>query len=825
MKNLVIVESPAKAKTIGKYLGAGYTVTSSMGHIRDLSRGDNAIDIKNGFKPKYEIDSDKKELVKKLKKMAQEAEVVWLATDEDREGEAISWHLFETLGLKDESTKRIVFNEITKPAILKAVENPRKIDKYLVDAQQARRVLDRLVGFELSPILWRRVSRGLSAGRVQSVAVRLIVEREREINAFESHSEFKVTALFTTKEGKTLKAELSRKFKTENEAVAFLNQVQPADFKVLNTEVKPTHRNPAPPFTTSTLQQEASRKLGYDVSKTMSQAQRLYENGHITYMRTDSVNLSQLAVGAAKDQITAMFGPEYSQTRKFSNKNESAQEAHEAIRPTYFDKTAAGDDPQQKKLYDLIWKRAVASQMKTADLEKTTISIGNSANGEIFVAEGEVIKFDGFLRLYIESNDDDGEKDEEGVLPRVNINDSLNYTEIKAEERFSRPAARYSEAALVKKLEELGIGRPSTYAPTISTIQKRGYVTSESRDGKTRNFISVLMNKSGIKREVKSENFGAEKKKLFPTDMGMLVTDFLLQHFDQIMDYGFTASVEKEFDEIAEGNMGWQDMLQTFYDPFAANIQRTVETAVRVTGERILGQDPQSGRTVLVRLGQYGPMVQIGNRDDGQPQRFASIPHGMTMENVSLEDALKLFELPKKLMLSNGTEVTVAVGRYGPYLKVGEKFHSLPKGEDLIAFSAEDAEVFLQNLANEPQFPMEIGEYDGQKLSINKGRFGPYIKFGELFVSLPNGSNPAAFTLEEAIPLIEAKKEGEKAKIIKTFDQDKTLQIVKGQYGPYISHGKNFVKIPSGKKPEDLTYEEVMDLVKTAPDKKPAARR
>ena len=825
MKNLVIVESPAKAKTIEKYLGAGFTVTSSMGHIRDLSRGDNAIDIKNGFKPKYEIDSDKKELVKKLKRMAQEAEVVWLATDEDREGEAISWHLFETLDLKEESTKRIVFNEITKPAILKAVENPRKIDKYLVDAQQARRVLDRLVGFELSPILWRRVSRGLSAGRVQSVAVRLIVEREREIHSFESHSEFKITAPFTTKEGKTLKAELNRKFKTEDKAVAFLVQVQSANFKVLNIEVKPTHRNPAPPFTTSTLQQEASRKLGYDVSKTMSLAQRLYENGHITYMRTDSVNLSQLAVAAAKVQISAMFGPQYIQVRKFSNKNESAQEAHEAIRPTYFDKIAAGDDSQQKKLYDLIWKRAVASQMKTADLEKTTISIGNSANGETFIAEGEVIKFDGFLRLYIESNDDDGEKDEEGVLPRVNINDSLIYSEIKAEEKFSRPAARYSEAALVKKLEELGIGRPSTYAPTISTIQKRGYVTSESRDGKTRNFVSVLVNNSGIKREVKTENFGVEKKKLFPTDMGMLVTDFLLQHFDQIMDYGFTASVEKEFDEIAEGNMGWQDMLQTFYDPFSENIQRTVETAVRVTGERILGQDPHSGRTVLVRLGQYGPMAQIGRFDDEQPLRFARIPHGMTMENISLDEALNLFKLPKKLIMSNGVEVTVGVGMHGPYLKVGEKFHSLSQTIDLIAFSVDDAEAFLQNLANEPKFPLEIGEYGGQKLSVNKGPYGPYIKFGDLFVSLPRGSNPAAVTLEEAIPLIEAKKEGEKAKIIKEFDQDKTLQILKGQYGPYISHGKKNVKIPSGKKPEDLTYEEVMGLVKNAPDKKATARK
>ncbi len=825
MKNLVIVESPAKAKTIEKYLGSGFTVTSSMGHIRDLSRGDGAIDVKNGFRPKYEIDPDKKELVKKLKKMAKEAEVVWLATDEDREGEAISWHLFETLDLQEENTRRIVFNEITKPAILKAVENPRNIDKYLVDAQQARRVLDRLVGFELSPILWRTVGRGLSAGRVQSVAVRLIVEREREINAFQSQSEFKVSALFTNQEGKSLKAELTRKFKTEEEAVFFLKQVQQAAFTVLNTEVKPTHRNPAPPFTTSTLQQEASRKLGYDVSKTMSLAQRLYENGHITYMRTDSVNLSQLAVAAAKDQITAMFGPEYSQVRKFSNKNESAQEAHEAIRPTYFDKTAAGDDPQQKKLYELIWKRAVASQMKTADLEKTVISIGNSANKDIFTAEGEIIKFDGFLKLYIESNDDEDESDESGVLPRVAINDNLNYLEIKAEEKFSRPAARFSEAALVKKLEELGIGRPSTYAPTISTIQKRGYVTTESREGKTRSFVSVLMNKNGLNREVKTENFGAEKKKLFPTDMGMLVTDFLLQHFNQIMDYGFTASVEKEFDEIAEGNMGWQEMLQTFFDPFAENIQRTKETATRVTGERILGQDPTSGRTVLVRLGRYGPMVQIGTQEDEEKQKFASIPSSVSMENISLEEALKLFELPKKLQLSNGIEAIVAVGRYGPYLKIADKFHSLPRNTDLHAFGEEDAELFLQNLAKEPQFPIEIGEYEGHKLTVNKGRFGPYIKFDELFVSLPKGTNPVNVTLEEAIPLIEAKKESEKSKIIREFEQDKSLKIVKGQYGPYISYGKQNVKIPSGKKPEELTYEEVMDLVKNTPEKKPASRK
>ncbi len=825
MKNLVIVESPAKAKTIEKYLGAGFTVKSSMGHIRDLGKGDKAIDISNGFKPKYEIDPGKKEMVKELKKLASASDIVWLATDEDREGEAISWHLFDALGLQEENTKRIVFNEITKPAILKAIENPRTIDKYLVDAQQARRILDRLVGFELSPLLWNRISAGLSAGRVQSVAVRLIVEREREINAFESSSEFRVSAVFITAEGKILKADCSKKFIGEAEATAFLEQIKQAEFTVLGTEVKPAHRNPAPPFTTSTLQQEASRKLGYDVSRTMQIAQRLYENGHITYMRTDSENLSQFAIHAAKDQILAMFGAEYSKPRNFSTKNENAQEAHEAIRPTYFDKTAAGDDPQQKKLYDLIWKRSVASQMQRAELEKTTISIGNNNNSEKFLAEGEVIKFDGFLKLYLESTDDDDEQEQEGMLPKVNEGENLSYNTIAATQKFSRPAPRYTEASLVKKLEELGIGRPSTYAPTISTIQKRGYVVSESREGKTRKFITVTVTKGVLQRSEKTENYGAEKKKLFPTDIGMLVTDFLLGHFKQVMDYGFTASVEKEFDEIANGKLGWQEMLGEFYHPFHEVVLQTRETAARVTGERVLGTDPASGRAVLVRLGRFGPLVQIGARDDGQEQKYASLRPGQSLETISLEEALKLFELPKKMSLSNGAEIILGVGRFGPYMKVGEKYHSIPKGTDLLAISEDEAEAMLQAINSAPQFPIEIGTYEGENLLVNKGRFGPYVKFGNLFVSLPKGADPLTFTREEAIPLIIAKLETEKQNTLKTFEEDKTLQILNGKYGPYISFGKKNAPIPKGKKPEEITFDEAMQLVKEAPAKKPAARK
>jgi DNA topoisomerase-1 len=603
IKNLVIVESPAKAKTIEKYLGPGFLVKSSMGHIRDLGKGDGAIDIEKGFVPKYEISPEKRKLVDELKKLASQAEIVWLATDEDREGEAISWHLFDELGLKESATKRIVFNEITKPAILRAIDNPRTIDKFLVDAQQARRVLDRLVGYELSPVLWKKVKPQLSAGRVQSVAVRLVVEREREIQDFTSKSDFRIHANFITLESKVLKAEAKSRPTNSADANTFLSNLIQAKFEVKDIEVKPAYRNPAPPFTTSTLQQEASRKLGYDVSKTMLLAQRLYENGHITYMRTDSVNLSQLAIGAAKNQIVNNFGAEYSTSRNFNTKNENAQEAHEAIRPTYFENLEAGDDSAQRKLYELIWKRTMASQMSKAELEKTTVTIANSNNAELFLAEGEVIKFDGFLKLYIESNDDEEEDENSGLLPRVNKGEMLKADAITATEKFSRPAPRYTEASLVKKLEELGIGRPSTYAPTISTVQKRGYVVNESRDGGTRKFEILTLKGDTISSQAKEEKFGFEKNKLFPTDIGMLVTDFLQENFKEIMDYGFTASVEKEFDEIAKGLKSWTRMLEGFYSPFHSLVERTTENATRVTGERILGTDPKTGKQVSVRMG------------------------------------------------------------------------------------------------------------------------------------------------------------------------------------------------------------------------------
>lgn len=825
MKNLVIVESPAKAKTIEKYLGKDFVVKSSMGHIRDLSKGEDAVDISHGFKPKYVVDPDKKELVKELKKLAAQAEVVWLATDEDREGEAISWHLFDALGLKEENTKRIVFNEITKPAILRAVENPRSIDRYLVDAQQARRVLDRLVGYELSPVLWRTVKSGLSAGRVQSVAVRLVVEREREINKFTSQSEFRVRAEFETPEGKKFKAECPVKFKTEEEARAFLEKLKGASFSVASTEVKPATRNPSPPFTTSTLQQEASRKLGYDVSRTMQLAQRLYENGHITYMRTDSVNLSQLAIGAAKAQITAMFGEEFSNPRNFTTKNESAQEAHEAIRPTYFENTSAGDDPAQRKLYDLIWKRTVASQMAKAELERTIVEINPSTTGEKFLAEGEVIRFEGFLKVYMESNDDEEENEDEGMLPRMSKGDNLQPGTITAMQKFSRPAPRYTEASLVKKLEELGIGRPSTYAPTISTVQKRGYVVSESRDGKEREVVNLTLNAHDIGRKVEKEKYGYENKKLFPTDIGMLVTDFLLSHFDEIMDYGFTASVEKEFDEIARGMKGWQQMLEGFYDPFHNAVEKVAQTAKRVTGERALGTDPKSGRQVVVRIGRFGPLVQIGHKDDGQDPVFASLQPGQSIETITLEDALKLFALPRTVTTFNGEDVIAGVGRFGPYLKMGDKYFNVAKGTDLIAMTSEQAEVIIRTALSAPQFPLELGSWEGETLTVNKGRFGPYVKYGSLFASIPKGTDPSALTLEQAIELVKAKQEQEQKAVIKSFEQDKDVQILNGRYGPYISYKKQNIPIPKGTDPATLEFGQVMELIEKAPGKKPAAKK
>ena len=814
MKNLVIVESPAKAKTIEKFLGPDFFVTSSRGHIRDLASGNNAIDIENGFKPKYEVSDDKKTLVKELKKLASSAETIWLATDEDREGEAISWHLYDELNLKPNNTKRIVFNEITKPAILNAVANPRSIDNFLVDAQQARRVLDRLVGFQLSPVLWKRVKPSLSAGRVQSVAVRLVVEREREINDFQSNSDYKITCIFKNKDGKSLKAELTKRFKTESEANSFLETIKDAEFTVDNLEVKPTFRNPAPPFTTSTLQQEASRKLGYDVTRTMQLAQKLYENGHISYMRTDSVNLSQTAIAAAKEEIIKEYGEKFSHTRNFNTKSENAQEAHEAIRPTYFNNRNSGSDPQQKRLYELIWKRAIASQMSKAELEKTIITISNNKNAEIFKIEGEVIKFEGFLKLYLESTDEEEEENDESVLPAVALNEKLNAQEVVAAEKFAKSAPRYTEASLVKKLEELGIGRPSTYAPTIQTVQKRGYVVSETRNGSKRNVVQLILKNNQIERKLVEENFGFEKNKLFPTDIGTIVTDFLLENFHEIMDYGFTASVEKEFDEIAKGLKGWQSMIGDFYTPFSASVEQTAVTGQRATGERVLGKDPETGFNVIVRLGRYGALVQLGSKEETETPKFASLLANQSLETINLEEALQLFQLSKQSMTYKNEPVVLGKGKYGPYVKYQDKFYSLPAGSNILEFTNNDVVTFLDDYFSRPQLPREIGNYKGELLTVNKGRFGPYIKFGDLFVSLAKGDDPFAITLERAIELCDSKVLSEASKVLKSFEQDANIQILNGRYGAYIKFGKDNVKIPSNVEWQNLTYNNVIEIIK-----------
>jgi len=765
-KNLLIVESPAKAKTIEGYLGKDFTVKSSYGHIRDLVKSEDAIDIANNFAQKYEVPADKKQVVSELKKLAKEAEMVWLASDEDREGEAISWHLFETLGLKDASTKRIVFHEITKPAILKAIENPRKIDYNLVNAQQARRVLDRLVGFELSPVLWKKVKPSLSAGRVQSVAVRLIVDREREINKFQSEAAFKIVAIFG-KGKEAFKAELPERWAKQEDAEKFLSDCIGADFNVNSLETKPAKRSPAAPFTTSTLQQEASRKLGFSVSRTMQVAQKLYESGKITYMRTDSVNLSDLALNAAAQEINSAYGEKYHQLRKYKTKAAGAQEAHEAIRPTYFDAHSIDGDPSEKRLYELIWKRAIASQMSEALFEKTVAKISISTRKEELVANGEVMKFDGFLKVYLESVDDeeDTQKDEDNaILPPLNKGQLLDLQEMTATERFSRPAARYTEASLVKKLEELGIGRPSTYAPTISTIQNRGYVVKEDRDGKQRNFRVLTLKNANITKEEKTENTGAERGKLFPTDIGSVVNDFLVQYFKGIVDYHFTAGVEKQFDEIAQGMEEWTNMIRKFYNPFHKEVQNTIETADKATGERDLGIHPENGKKVSVRIGRFGPFVQIGDSDTEEKPLYASLRAGQSIETIALEDALELFKLPKKVGLFEDKEMTVAIGKFGPYIRHNSAFYSLPKGVD----------------------PLDVSE-------------------------------------EQAVEIILDKRKRDSERLIKTFDENPDVKILNGRWGPYIEFGKQNVKIPKGKEPKDLTYEEckaLADAEAKAPKKK-----
>lgn len=755
-KNLVIVESPAKAKTIEGYLGKDYIVKSSFGHVRDLAKKGLAIDIDAKFAPNYEVSPDKKQLVAELKKLAKEADTVWLATDEDREGEAISWHLYETLGLEKKDTKRITFNEITKVAVTRAIERPRNINRELVDAQQARRVLDRIVGFELSPVLWKKVRPSLSAGRVQSVAVRLIVEREREIEKFNTESFYKVQAEFATSDG-LLKAELNQQLQEKSAAAQVLEQAKTADFFVEDVQQKPATKSPAAPFTTSTLQQEASMKLGFSVTKTMSVAQRLYESGNITYMRTDSVNLSETAIAAAQEAITSQFGANYSKPTKYSTKSSGAQEAHEAIRPTDFTKPSISAERDEVRLYELIWKRAIASQMAHAQLERTTIKIGGLNQTQYFQAKGEVIIFDGFLKVYLASNlDDDAEEnaETEGLLPRVQVNEKLKLQNALATERFSRAPSRYVEATLVKKLEELGIGRPSTYAPTISTIQKRNYVEKKEREGALRNYAQLELKSGVITEHTKSETTGKERNKLSPTDIGIVVTDFLVAHFEQILDYQFTAKVEAEFDEIAQGNLNWTDMLQSFYGPFHNHVEQTLEHSERATGERELGIDPKSQRRVIARIGRFGPMIQIGDeKADGLKPQFASLQVNQSINNITLEEALKLFDLPRVLGDHNGEAVKVNIGRFGPYVQVGKRFSSIPKDEDPLSMSLERA-IELDTLKLEEAAKALIKTFeDRPDVQLLNGRYGAYLKIGKDNFKLPKDSQPEELTLEACLEI------------------------------------------------------------------------
>lgn len=824
-KNLLIVESPAKAKTIEGYLGKDFLVKSSYGHIRDLIKTDDAIDVSNNFEQRYEVPADKRAVVNELKKLSKDAEMVWLASDEDREGEAISWHLFETLGLKEDKTRRIVFHEITKTAILKAIENPRKIDYNLVYAQQARRVLDRLVGFELSPVLWKKVKPSLSAGRVQSVAVRLIVDREREVNKFKPTAAFRVVAIFfTDNQREIFRAELPERFDQAVQAESFLKDCVDAIFTVKSLETRPTKRSPAAPFTTSTLQQEASRKLGFSVARTMSVAQKLYEHGKITYMRTDSVNLSDTALNAAAAEIKTAFGEKYHQVRKYKTKSAGAQEAHEAIRPTYFEQHTISGDPSEQRLYDLIWKRSIASQMSEAAFEKTTAKIDISTRREEFVANGEVMKFDGFLKVYMESTDEEeqeinlDEDNENSILPPLSKGQKLNLREMNATERYSRPPARYTEASLVKKLEELGIGRPSTYAPTISTIQNRGYVVKEEREGKKRDFRVIKLKAGKLESDIKTENTGAEKNKLFPTDIGAVVNDFLVEHFKGIVDFNFTASVEKEFDEIAQGMKNWTEMLRSFYNPFHTEVETTLQNANRASGERDLGIDPESGKKISVRIGRFGPFVQIGEsaeNDESEKPKYASLRAGQMIETISLAEALDLFKLPFQLEDYQGKEVSVGVGRFGPYIKWGESFISLPKGEDPLSVNLERAIEIIneKNIADAP-----IAEYQGLGVTKGKGRFGPFIKWNNLFINVPARYNFDQLGQNEIEELISKKIEKESNRYIQQWETEK-IAIENGRWGPFIRFGKMMLKL--GKNPatnDKFTAEELsvmgLDTVK-----------
>ena len=799
-KNLVIVESPAKAKTIQKYLGKDFEVKSSFGHIRDLPKKGMGIDLKT-FTPDYEVSADKKKLVTELKAAVKKAEIVWLASDEDREGEAIAWHLAQELKLKEENTKRIVFHEITKNAILKAIENPRKIDQNLVNAQQARRVLDRIVGFEMSPVLWKKVKTGLSAGRVQSVAVRLVVEREQEIRNFKPTSTYKVEGTFLNAEKQEIAAKLKKDFAQEKEAEAFLEKSQNTEFKVLNVEKKPGTRSASAPFTTSTLQQEASNRLGYNVTSTMRIAQRLYEEGYITYMRTDSVNLSQDAISAAKDFIEKEFGAEYSSPRNYTTKSASAQEAHEAIRPTDFSVKSI-DDVQLNKLYQLIYKRTLASQMANAKIEKTVIEIGNSALPSHFEAQGEVIVFDGFLKVYgITKTEEDDEENNEKLLPKVNVGDILSYKKITATEKFTKPAARYTEAALVRKLEELGIGRPSTYAPTIQTIQNRGYVDKREILPQEREIVKLSLGKSGLKKEVLTEKFGGDKNKFVPTDIGEVVNEFLINNFNEILDYGFTAKVEQDFDDIANGAEKWKETLKSFYDNFHPKIEDVEENADRATGERLLGVDPKSGKNVYARMGRYGAMIQIGENDDEEKPTYASLLPTQNINTISFEEALELFKIPFDLNEFQGKPVSVGVGRFGPYVKWGDAFISIGRGTDPFSVTQEVAENFIKEKI-EADAP--IATYKGEPVTKGTGRFGPFVKYKDLYVNVPKKYDFDNLTQGDIEELISAKLEKEANRYIQQWEKEK-ISIENGRWGPFIKFGKAMFKIP--KKEDGSKYE------------------
>ncbi|CAL2076685.1 DNA topoisomerase 1 [Tenacibaculum sp. 190524A05c] len=820
-KNLVIVESPAKAKTIEKFLGKDFQVESSFGHIADLPSKELGVNVEGDFKPKYIVSTDKKSVVKKLKDLAKKAEMVWLASDEDREGEAIAWHLAEQLKLTKDNTKRIVFNSITKNAILKAIENPRTINYNLVDAQQARRVLDRIVGYELSPVLWRKVKAGLSAGRVQSVAVRLIVEREREIEKFNAVASYRVDAEFVNADGKKFKAKLPKNFTSKEEAEEFLNSCLDAEFSVSDLQKKPAKKSPAAPFTTSTLQQEASRKLGFPVAKTMLMAQRLYEAGLITYMRTDSVNLSPEAINSAAEEIESSYGKEYSNPRNFSTKAKGAQEAHEAIRPTNMAQHTVSVDYDQDRLYSLIWKRTIASQMSEAKLERTNVKISNDKNEKVFSANGEVITFEGFLKVYLEGTDNEDEE-QAGMLPKMEVGESVEKQYITSTQRYSRPPARYSEAALVKHLEELGIGRPSTYAPTISTVQRRGYVEKGTAEGVERNYIQLQLKEGKVTENVLTEKVGADKGKMMPTDIGNIVNDFLVENFGSILDYGFTAKVESDFDNIADGKENWTAVIKDFYKDFHFTVKDVAENAERASGQRLLGVDPDSGKNVYVRLGRFGAMVQIGEATDEEKPKFASLQGDQTMSSITYEEAMDLFKLPKTLGDYEDKEVVVANGRFGPYIKFDGKYVSLDKNENPMSVDMDRA---IELIEAKRKADAPIGEYEGKPIQKGVGRFGPFIKWNSIFINVSKKYDFDNLTQSDLEELIEDKKKKEREKLIHSWE-DVGIRVEKARWGRFnVIKGKSKVELPKTTEIDKFTKEEAVKLFETKKTAKKTAKK